>query len=87
MQDDFHDFAPSLSDPPSRGETLMPSDTDNQAFITRALYVGGGGDVRLRLASGDEIILAMAQGGALYPLRVAQVLATGTTATDLIGLR
>jgi hypothetical protein len=39
------------------------------------------------MLSGETVTLAGVLGGAIYPLRVAQVLATGTTATGLVGLR
>jgi hypothetical protein len=46
-----------------------------------------GGDVTLRLARGDVVTLTNMQAGVIYPLRADQVLATGTTAGNLIGLR
>lgn len=48
--------------------------------------MGGGGDVAARLLGGDETVFRNLPSGSLIPIRVARVLASGTTATDLIGL-
>jgi hypothetical protein len=39
------------------------------------------------LISGEEVTLRNVQAGVIYPLRVKRVSSTGTTATDLVGLR
>lgn len=86
MQDAFADHAVGLTAPATRPETITPDDNADLAHATRALYVGQGGDVRVRMISGDEVTLVNLQGGILYPLRVVRVFATGTTATGLVGL-
>jgi hypothetical protein len=65
----------------------VPSDSVPLALTTRAIYVGQGGDLRLRMASSEIVTLAAVPAGSLLPLRVEQVLATGTTAGALVGLR
>lgn len=87
MQDDFKKFAPSLSSPPGAAEEITPNDSQELGVVTRAIYVGGGGDLRVRLISGDTVTLTGVKGGVLYPMRVTHVLATDTTATNLVGLR
>ena len=86
MTDSFSKFARSLTSPPEHGLEVAPSDSDDLPQVTRALYVGGTGDVRVRLRGGDVLTLLNVQAGSLVPLRVAQVLATGTTAAGLVGL-
>jgi len=86
MQDIFSDHAVGLTAPATRPETITPSDAVELSRATRALYVGQTGNVRLKTTSGDIVTLANMQGGILYPIRVTQVFATGTTATDLVGL-
>ena len=68
------------------GFAVAPHDEDDLPFETRGLYVGSSGDIVLHLASGDEITLANVPGGTVLPLRVRRVVATGTTATQLVGL-
>jgi hypothetical protein len=38
------------------------------------------------MVSGATVVFTGMQGGMIYPLRVARVLATGTTAAGLVGL-
>ena len=87
MADEFETHAPSLTSPVSAGAAITPSDTVDLPQATRVLYVGIPGDVRVQLVGGDEVTLIAAQGGAMYPIRAARVLATGTTAGALVGLR
>lgn len=86
MQDAFAGHVAGLTAPASVPEAVSPSDTEELVAITRGLYIGQTGNVRVRLASGDVVTFANMQGGILYPIRVRQVLAAGTTATDIIGL-
>jgi hypothetical protein len=53
--------------------------------VTRALYVGGGGDARVRMLGGAVVTLSNVPTGALIPIRVTQVLATGTSANGIVG--
>ena len=54
--------------------------------MTRALYVGGAGDLAVRMADGTRARLRRVPAGTLLPVRVARVLATGTSATRVVGL-
>ena len=87
MKDDFSTYTRNLTSPAVAAETVLPSDETDLSHATRALYVGQGGDLVVQLLSGDTVTLANVQSGTLYPMRVRRVLATGTTADLLIGLR
>lgn len=86
MTDIYKSYTPSLSSPAMDGVDVSPDDTTVLPQLTRALYVGTFGDVTVRLASGVVVTLGGVQGGVIYPLRVDMVLASGTTATGLVGL-
>jgi len=86
MQDAFAGHVAGLTAPATEPEPISPSDGEELGTVTRALYVGQTGNVRLRLLSGATVTLANMQGGMLYPIRVRQVFATGTTAADIVGL-
>lgn len=86
MIDLFKTHSRSLTSPPEFGAAIVPDDAAGLGHVTRALYVGGGGDIALRLFGGDEIMLADVPSGTLIPLRAAQVYATGTSATAIVGL-
>ena len=87
MKDDFSRHASSLTSPPAAAETIIPDNEVDLAYATRALYVGEGGDVAVQLMSGETVTLANMQAGTVYPMRVRRVLASGTTASFLVGLR
>lgn len=87
MSDDFAAFQSGLTSPAEAAHAITPSDTLALPTATRAVYVGGAGNLRVRLVNGDTVTLPGVGGGMIYPLRVSHVLATGTTATGLVGLR
>jgi hypothetical protein len=78
--------ADAISAPAQRGFAITPNDAADLAAETRGLWVGASGDLALVLASGDEVVLAGAVGGSVLPLRIRRIKATGTTATQLVGL-
>lgn len=86
MPDRFASFVPGLESPATHGFAITPADGTDLAETTRALYVGVGGAVALVLASGAELVLTGVPGGALLPLRVKRIKATGTSASALVGL-
>lgn len=50
------------------------------------LYVGVAGDVRVQTSGGDTVTFIGMQAGQFVPVHVVRVLATSTTATDIIAL-
>ena len=84
MNDSFRKHTRSLTSPPEHGVAVVPGDAD-LGHVTRALYVGGGGDLAVRLQDGTEFVLANVPTGTLLPIRVARVL-PGTSATQIVGL-
>lgn len=60
----------------------------NQAFAngTRAIYVGGSGNLAVTMWDGGNITFSGLPAGALLPIRVSAILNSGTTATNVIGL-
>ena len=86
MTDSFKTFARSLTSLAENARAVEPSDAEDLPRITRALYVGGAGDVAVRMAGGDIVTFANLQAGPLVPLRISRVMAPGTTASALVGL-
>jgi hypothetical protein len=85
-QDTFSNFQGGLQSPPRNSFAITPSDTAELPFVTRSIYVGGTGDLTVRLA-GDagQLLIKAVPAGRTPPLRVRQVYVTGTTATGLVG--
>ena len=84
MTDTFKSHTRGLTSPPEHGVAITPGDQD-LAVVTRALFVGQGGDLVVRLAGGETVTLVGVQGGSLLPLRAPRVLA-GSTAGSIVGL-
>ena len=75
----------NLADPARNAFAITPNDGTDLTCWALAVYVGGSGDVRLVTWGGETVTFANAPVGVL-PVRVRRVYATGTTATDLVGL-
>ncbi|PEQ10477.1 hypothetical protein B2G71_22225 [Novosphingobium sp. PC22D] len=87
MQNDPFEY---LSDGPSTPATqcfaVVPDDADLEKVI-KALYVGRGGDIAIiPLAQESSVIFRNVPSGGILAVRVRAILATGTTASDLVGL-
>jgi hypothetical protein len=74
--------------PASGAAAVVPTDgTTLPGGVTRFLYVGGTGDISV-LFAGDvtPVTLKAVPVGTMLAARIAQVNATGTTATNLVAL-
>jgi hypothetical protein len=86
MPDPFANTQPSLSSPASAGSEVTPSDGDALPVPSRALYVGSGGTMAIRMLSGDNLTFVDVPSGSFLPIRVSQVHSTGTTAGAIVAL-
>lgn len=68
----------------SNADAVTPNDTTVVRY--RALYVGVTGNVSVLTEGGQTVTFQNAQAGSVLPIRVARVRATGTTATNILGL-
>jgi hypothetical protein len=84
--DRFESHARGLTAPASNAFAIAPSDTLELAETTRGLYIGGSGTVALVTKDGGTVTFAGLSAGTVLPVSAARVLATGTTATNLVGL-
>lgn len=76
---------PDLTTPAVRLLSITPADAD-LSHVCRMLYVGSGGNVAVRDMFGTTVThINVASGTYLGPFQIDQVLATGTTATGIIG--
>lgn len=79
-------FFRELTDPVQHVLAVTKSDATVFAQFTRALYVGGGGDVAIVTPAGDSVVFVGVLAGSILPVRAYQVLSTGTSATSILGL-
>lgn len=65
--------------------TITPSDATFFPKPFRALYVGGAGNLAVQGVDGTVGIIPSVPAGMVVPISVDRVLATGTTATGIVG--
>ena len=65
---------------------VTPHNTNELEVISRALYVGGAGDVKVKMLGDQEVTFSAVPAGSILPIRVKQVFSTGTTATLILNL-
>jgi hypothetical protein len=71
---------------PAQGAFAITKD-DNVIFNTktRSVYIGGDGDLKVRMVSGEVVTFTGLVAGMIMPIAIDKVL-EDTTATNLIGL-
>ena len=84
--DNFRTHAQGIVWPGSGAFAITPHDTNELTNVTRALWVGGAGNVKVTMENGDTVTFSGVAAGTLLPLRVRLVFTTGTTATLMIGV-
>lgn len=68
-------------------QAVTPSDSTTYTPPLAALYVGGTGGVTVVPASGGAAVLfAGVPAGTVLPIACSKVMATGTSATGIVGL-
>tara|TARA_R110000851_G_scaffold186256_1_gene335557 strand:- start:1363 stop:1629 length:267 start_codon:yes stop_codon:yes gene_type:complete len=87
MTDIFDTYDSGLDSPAASSFDITPNDTTDLNVATRGLWVGTGGDVAVILVKDSaSVIIKNVANGYLLATRIKRVLATGTTATDLVGM-
>lgn len=84
MADDYRYYRPTLTSPAESAESVTPA-AEDLSSVSRSLWVGGSGDVVVKMAAGNTVTFAGVSGGTLLPIRVSQVL-PATTATGIVAL-
>ncbi|MGC8518471.1 MAG: spike base protein, RCAP_Rcc01079 family [Steroidobacteraceae bacterium] len=76
--------ADDLLSPALNALEVTPSNTAALPFLSKRLWVGGAGNVALLTAGGQSVIYAGVPAGTYLNVRTAQVMATNTTATNIV---
>lgn len=84
--DNFEAQVRSMLGPIEGGFAVTPHDTNELTRVVRGLYIGGFGDVKVTFKGGDTVTFYSVQAGTLLPVRAVKVLATGTSATNIVGV-
>lgn len=84
---DKHVQIPSQGGDPARSAVAVtPSDTTELTTVSRALYVGVGGNVTVLMADGTTCLFTSVVGGTVLPIRIRRVNSTNTTATSMVAM-
>lgn len=70
--------------PPSYHASISKSDTENFAYYSTCIYVGGAGDIALVTQNGDVVTYVGAVAGTQIVGRFKRVNSTNTDATNLV---
>ena len=73
-------------EPASDGFSVTPHDSTDFTARSKALYIGGAGNVAVVSIRGTVLLFVGVQAGTILPVRARRVNSTGTTATSIIGL-
>lgn len=75
----------TLGDPGRNAATVTPS--DSTVLNARALYIGGTGDLAvIPIGNSSPVTFVGVPAGVVLPLQVTKVMATNTTATDIVAI-
>lgn len=72
--------------PAHHAVAVTPNDGADLTDTTRALYVGGAGDVKVDMYGSGTVTLVGVTAGTVLPIRADRVYSTGTTATSIVAL-
>jgi hypothetical protein len=74
---------PGLESPAGNAAAITPGSSP-LAEVTRALYIGGAGNVTVTMKGGQSVTFTALPAGAILPIRATHV--TAATASAIIGL-
>lgn len=86
MADTYAQYLPDWSAPCSHAAAITPDDDTDLDYVTRAIYVGTTGTLKVTTAAGDVVELTSVPAG-LLPIRVRRVwVVSESAAANLVAL-
>lgn len=73
-----------LSSPASHAAEVTPDNDNELDYITRGVYVGTTGNLRVKMAGGETVTIPTIPAGTTLAIRVIQIYATLTTASGIV---
>jgi hypothetical protein len=78
-------FARGAKSVANTAQSITPADSD-LATPVEALWVGGGGNIKITTLDGSVVTLVGIIAGTILPIAVKRVWSADTTATSIVGL-
>ena len=84
--DDFSKQRTLTSDPATSAVLVTPSDSVDLSNITRAVYVGTTGNMKVTMQDSGTVLFTGIPAGTTLPIRVSRIFSATTTAATIIAL-
>jgi len=84
--DKFKDLNKTYEMPSNRLFEITPDDVLELTYVPRCIYVGSSGDMAVTDEFGNVVTFTNLFQGTWLPIRVIKVMATNTSAANLIGM-
>jgi hypothetical protein len=78
--------AAGSSAPASEAYAITPSNSTDLSVPTRGIYVGVTGDLKVDMVEAGTVTFKGLAAGLIHPISAKRIYATGTTATDILGV-
>jgi hypothetical protein len=72
--------------PATEAYAITPSDSVDLTVPTRGVYVGVSGDLKVDMSGVGTVTFKDLMAGMIHPISAKRIYATGTTATDILGI-
>ena len=84
--DTYKNMMGGLESPAREAVSVTPNDSSDLGNTTRSIYIGTSGDIAVHMVGESTAVIFKAVPVGVLPIRADRVLATGTTAADLVAL-
>ena len=81
-----HILGQGIGQPATKFWLVTPSDTAALRYVTRAIRVGGAGDLAVQDESGEVVTIPSVLAGETLAVVARKIYSTNTTATLIMGL-
>lgn len=87
MSNEFASTQDAPTQPARNLAAVTPNDSTDLANVSKALWIGGAGNVSIIAADDSSaVLISGVAAGTILPIRAKRVLSTNTTATLIVSL-
>jgi len=84
--DNYKNMMSGLESPAREASVVTPDDAIDLGNTSRSIYVGSAGDIAVHMVGESAAVIFKSVPVGILPIRADRVLATGTTALDIVAL-